>query len=99
MRCQTFGYPQRPWPVFDVFYDLEDLLFGICSRSGMHGPNSKKCVVLRHIQLAVRNDGEVSKFLGTLPIANGRVMANINNLLWLKNGVTSSKLLMPAMVR
>ncbi|WZY81200.1 hypothetical protein YC2023_027584 [Brassica napus] len=35
----------------------------------------------RHIQLAVRNDEELSKLLGDVTIANGCVMPNIHNLL------------------
>lgn len=35
----------------------------------------------RHIQLAVRNDEELSKLLGDVTIANGGVMPNIHNLL------------------
>ncbi|KAF6168800.1 hypothetical protein GIB67_042107, partial [Kingdonia uniflora] len=54
-------------------------------------PRSGWCMVLRHIHLAVRNDEELNKLLRSLAIAIGRVMANIHNLLWLKNGVGSSK--------
>ncbi|KAF6148981.1 hypothetical protein GIB67_004167, partial [Kingdonia uniflora] len=53
--------------------------------------NTKKWVVLRHIQLAVINDEELNKVLRSLTIANGRFMANIYNLVWQKNGVGSSK--------
>ncbi|KAI9110753.1 hypothetical protein K1719_018191 [Acacia pycnantha] len=35
----------------------------------------------RNIQLAVRNDEELSKLLGDVTIANGGVMPNIHNLL------------------
>ncbi|KVI06844.1 Histone-fold [Cynara cardunculus var. scolymus] len=38
--------------------------------------------VPRHIQLVVRNDKELSKLIGDVPIANGNVMPNIHNL-WL----------------
>ncbi|KAF6173947.1 hypothetical protein GIB67_039898 [Kingdonia uniflora] len=43
--------------------------------------NKKSRVVPRHIQLAVRNDEELSKLLGSVTIANGGVMPNIHNLL------------------
>ncbi|PIA63723.1 hypothetical protein AQUCO_00201219v1 [Aquilegia coerulea] len=41
--------------------------------------NKKSRVVPRHIQLAVRNDEELSKLLGSVTIANGGVMPNIHN--------------------
>ncbi|GJU55237.1 histone H2AX [Tanacetum coccineum] len=40
--------------------------------------NKKSRIVPRHIQLAVRNDEELSKLLGTVTIANGGVMPNIH---------------------
>lgn len=40
--------------------------------------NKKTRVVPRHIQLAVRNDEELSRLLGTVTIANGGVMPNIH---------------------
>lgn len=40
--------------------------------------NKKTRVVPRHIQLAVRNDEELSKLLGSVTIANGGVMPNIH---------------------
>jgi len=43
--------------------------------------NKKTRIVPRHIQLAVRNDEELSKLLGTVTIANGGVMPNIHNIL------------------
>ncbi|KAF6173953.1 hypothetical protein GIB67_039904 [Kingdonia uniflora] len=41
--------------------------------------NKKSRVVLRHMQLVVRNDEELSKLLGSVTIANGGVMPNIHN--------------------
>ena len=35
----------------------------------------------RHIQLAVRNDEELSKLLGSITIANGGVLSNIHGVL------------------
>ncbi|KAK9160478.1 hypothetical protein Syun_006819 [Stephania yunnanensis] len=43
--------------------------------------NKKTRVVPRHIQLAVRNDEELSKLLEAVTIASGGVMPNIHNLL------------------
>ncbi|KAF3773736.1 Histone H2A-6 [Nymphaea thermarum] len=43
--------------------------------------NKKTRIVPRHIQLAVRNDEELSKLLGAVTIANGGVMPNIHNVL------------------
>jgi hypothetical protein len=43
--------------------------------------NKKNRIVPRHIQLAVRNDEELSKLLGAVTIANGGVLPNIHNVL------------------
>ncbi|GLJ18283.1 hypothetical protein SUGI_0323330 [Cryptomeria japonica] len=43
--------------------------------------NKKTRIVPRHIQLAVRNDEELSKLLGAVTIANGGVLPNIHNIL------------------
>jgi histone H2A len=43
--------------------------------------NKKSRILPRHIQLAVRNDEELSKLLGTVTIANGGVMPNIHSVL------------------
>ncbi|XP_004234016.1 probable histone H2AXb [Solanum lycopersicum] len=49
--------------------------------------NKKNRIVPRHIQLAVRNDEELSKLLGQVTIANGGVLPNIHqNLLPRKAG-------------
>ncbi|WCJ31308.1 Histone H2A [Euphorbia peplus] len=54
--------------------------------------NKKTRIVPRHIQLAVRNDEELSKLLGDVTIANGGVMPNIHNLLLPKKaGASGSK--------
>ena len=60
--------------VFDSLQVLE--LAGNAARD-----NKKTRIVPRHIQLAVRNDEELSKLLGDVTIANGGVMPNIHNLL------------------
>ncbi|KAL9677239.1 hypothetical protein QQ045_005467 [Rhodiola kirilowii] len=47
----------------------------------------KNRIVPRHIQLAVRNDEELSKLLGNVTIANGGVLPNIHqHLLPTKSG-------------
>ncbi|KAH7373530.1 hypothetical protein KP509_17G060700 [Ceratopteris richardii] len=43
--------------------------------------NKKTRIVPRHIQLAVRNDEELSKLLGHVTIANGGVLPNIQSAL------------------
>ena len=43
--------------------------------------NKKNRIVPRHIQLAVRNDEELSKLLGAVTIANGGVLPNIHGVL------------------
>ncbi|XP_044491301.1 histone H2AX-like [Mangifera indica] len=49
--------------------------------------NKKNRIIPRHIQLAVRNDEELSRLLGSVTIANGGVLPNINqNLLPKKIG-------------
>ncbi|KAJ7294127.1 hypothetical protein O6H91_15G071700 [Diphasiastrum complanatum] len=40
--------------------------------------NKKNRIIPRHIQLAVRNDEELSKLLGNVVIASGGVIPNIN---------------------
>ncbi|XP_039140971.1 probable histone H2A.2 [Dioscorea cayenensis subsp. rotundata] len=58
--------------------------------------NKKTRIVPRHIQLAVRNDEELSKLLGAVTIANGGVMPNIHNLLLPKKAGTGSSKAGPA---
>lgn len=53
--------------------------------------NKKTRIVPRHIQLAVRNDEELSKLLRDVTIANGGVMPNIHNLLLPDKKAGSSK--------
>ncbi|TXG65696.1 hypothetical protein EZV62_006971 [Acer yangbiense] len=43
--------------------------------------NKKNRIVPRHIQLAVRNNEELSKLLGSVMIANGGVLPNIHQTL------------------
>ena len=43
--------------------------------------NKKTRIVPRHIQLAVRNDEELSKLLGGVTIASGGVLPNVHSVL------------------
>ncbi|XP_030923752.1 probable histone H2A.1 [Quercus lobata] len=53
--------------------------------------NKKPRIVPRHIQLAVRNDEELSKLLGSMTITNGGVLPNIHNMLLPKKTSAGSK--------
>ena len=48
--------------------------------------NKKTRIIPRHIQLAVRNDDELSKLLGGVTIADGGVLPNIHAVLLPKGG-------------
>lgn len=43
--------------------------------------NKKSRIIPRHIQLAIRNDEELSKLLGSVTIAQGGVLPNIHQIL------------------
>ena len=53
--------------------------------------NKKTRVVPRHIQLAIRNDEELSKLLGGVTIAAGGVLPNIHSVLLPKKGASKGK--------
>lgn len=53
--------------------------------------NKKTRIVPRHIQLAVRNDEELSRLLGNVTISNGGVLPNILNMLLPKKIAMGSK--------
>ncbi|CAI0435613.1 unnamed protein product [Linum tenue] len=71
---KTGKYAKRVGAEAPVYLVLE--LAGNVARDNM-----KTRVVPRHVQLAVRNDEELSKLLGSVTIANGGVMPNIHNML------------------
>jgi len=58
-------------------------LAGSSSRAWAHAPCS---IIPRHIQLAIRNDEELSKLLGKVTIAAGGVLPNIHSVLLPKKG-------------
>jgi histone H2A len=47
--------------------------------------NKKNRIIPRHIQLAVKNDEELNKYLGRATIAAGGVMPNVHSVLLKKN--------------
>ena len=53
--------------------------------------NKKNRIVPRHIQLAIRNDEELSKLLGGVTIANGGVLPNIHSVLLPKKTAAETK--------
>jgi hypothetical protein len=53
--------------------------------------NKKTRIVPRHIQLAVRNDEELSRLLGQVTIANGGVLPNIHSILLPKKSAGTGK--------
>lgn len=72
--------------------DLLLLILQVLELAGNAARDNKKTrIVPRHIQLAVRNDEELSRLLGTVTIANGGVLPNINNMLLPKKAGAGSK--------
>ena len=65
-----------------LFYLILVNLFQVLELAGNAARDNKKNrIVPRHIQLAVRNDEELSKLLGSVTIANGGVLPNIHQTL------------------
>ncbi|PIA49783.1 hypothetical protein AQUCO_01300487v1 [Aquilegia coerulea] len=78
--------------VLPQIFLLEYLAAEVLELAGNAARDNKKTrVVPRHIQLAVRNDEELSKLFGSVIIANGGVMPNIHsNLLPAKKKTAAS---------
>lgn len=75
--CYWFAKKEFAFPVWLFICVVQVLeLAGNAARD-----NKKNRIVPRHIQLAVRNDEELSKLLGTVTIANGGVLPNIHQTL------------------
>eukprot|EP00919_Chromeraceae_sp_WS-2016_P009180 GHVR01021579.1.p1 GENE.GHVR01021579.1~~GHVR01021579.1.p1 ORF type:complete len:151 (+),score=31.97 GHVR01021579.1:43-453(+) len=61
---------------------LEYLCAEILELAGNAARDHKKTrIIPRHVQLAIRNDEELNKYLGGVTISNGGVMPNIHQVL------------------
>nr|BAS30510.1 histone H2A-1 [Pyramimonas parkeae] len=61
---------------------LEYLCAEVLELAGNESRDNKKMrIVPRHVQLAVRNDEELSKLLGSVTISGGGVLPNIHQVL------------------
>ncbi|XP_030931639.1 probable histone H2A.3 [Quercus lobata] len=71
---------------------LEYLVTEVLELAGNAARDNKKTrIVPRHIQLAVRNNEELSKLLVSVTITNGGVLPNIHNMLLPKKASIGSK--------
>merc|ERR1719300_1622409 len=53
--------------------------------------NKKKRIIPRHLQLAIRNDDELSKLLSGVTIAQGGVLPNIQSVLLPKKSASTKE--------
>ena len=66
---------------------LEYVVAELLELSGNAAKDNKKTrIIPRHIQLAIKNDEELNKFIGTATISAGGVMPNILSVLINKKG-------------
>ena len=71
---------------------LEYLLTELLELAGNAAKDNKRSrVTPRHIQLAVKNDEELNKYLGRATIASGGVLPNIHTVLLKKNDKGASQ--------
>ena len=70
---------------------LEYVVAELLELSGNAAKDNKKTrIIPRHIQLAVRNDEELSKLLGSVTVASGGVLPNIHAVLLPKKTAKSA---------
>ncbi|KAK9109368.1 hypothetical protein Sjap_017428 [Stephania japonica] len=78
------AYSQRVGSGAPVYFSvvLEYLAAEVLELAGNAARDNKKTRIIPwHVQLAVRNDEELSKLLGAVTIANGGVLPNIHQVL------------------
>ncbi len=85
VRVFSLSLPSPPLPLV-----LEYLTAEILELAGNAARDNKKVrIIPRHVQLAVRNDEELNKLLGSVTIAAGGVLPNIHSTLLPKKSKSS----------
>ncbi|AQL03536.1 Histone H2AX [Zea mays] len=72
---------RRRWAPVYLSTVLEYLVAEVLELAGNAARDNKNRIVMRQIQLAVRNDEELSKLMGTVTIAASGVMPDIHQTL------------------